>query len=77
MVLGAGSDGIGGAVAARFAAEGYTTVVSRRKVEPLQAFVDKINASGRTAIAHPADARDEGMGSHGRGGTILYRETVC
>ena len=59
VVIGAGSDGIGGAVAARFAAEGFTTVVSRRKVEPLQNFVDGICASGGTAFAHAADARDE------------------
>ena len=59
LVLGAGTDGIGGAVAARFAAEGYITVVSRRKLAPLRELAERISASGGRVFAHAADARDE------------------
>ena len=59
VVLGAGLDGIGGAVASRFAAEGFTVVVSKRKPAPLEALVERIAAQGWHAVAHPADARSE------------------
>ena len=57
VVLGAGLDGIGGAIASRFAAEGFTVVVSKRKPEPLEALVERITAQGWHAVAHSADAR--------------------
>ena len=59
VVLGAGLDGIGGAVASRFAAEGFTVVGSKRKPAPLEALVERITAQGWHAVAHPADARSE------------------
>ena len=58
LVLGAG-DATGGAIAKRFAREGYEAVITRRTVDKLAAVVDAIRAEG--GIVHPfgVDARRE------------------
>lgn len=58
LVVGAG-DATGGAIARRFAREGYLTCVTRRMVEHLDPLVDRIRAEG--GVVHPfgSDARDE------------------
>ena len=58
LVVGAG-DGIGGAIARRFAREGYTACVTRRSAEKLQGLVEQIGAEGGQAIAYGSDARKE------------------
>ncbi len=58
LIIGAG-DALGGAVAHRFAREGFTAVPSRRKVDQLQQLVDDIRAAGFAAEGLPCDARDE------------------
>ena len=58
LVVGAG-DYIGGAIAKRFAAGGYTAAVGRRKAEQLAPLVAEIEASGGRARAFALDARDE------------------
>ena len=57
-VIGAG-DFIGGAIAKRFAAEGFTEYVGRRKGEKLAGLVAEIEAAGGTAVARSLDARLE------------------
>ena len=57
-VIGAG-DFIGGAIAKRFAAEGFTVFVGRRKGEKLAGLVAEIEAAGGTAVARSLDARLE------------------
>jgi len=57
-VIGAG-DFIGGAIARRFAAEGFTVFVGRRNGEKLAALVAEIEAAGGKAIARSLDARQE------------------
>ena len=57
-VIGAG-DFIGGAIAKRFAAEGFTVFVGRRNGDKLAALVAEIAAAGGTAIARSLDARQE------------------
>ena len=58
LVVGAG-DATGGAIARRFAREGYLTCVTRRLVEHLEPLVIRIRAEG--GVVHPfgSDARDE------------------
>lgn len=58
LVIGAG-DATGGAIAKRFAREGYEAVITRRTVEKLNTVVEAIRAEG--GIAHPfgVDARRE------------------
>tara|TARA_R110001592_G_scaffold67871_2_gene207978 strand:+ start:33916 stop:34644 length:729 start_codon:yes stop_codon:yes gene_type:complete len=58
VIIGAG-DATGGAIARRFAREGYTLCVTRRKIEQLGPLVDGIRQEG--GIAHPfgCDARSE------------------
>lgn len=58
LVIGAG-DATGGAIARRFAREGFATCVVRRHVDKLAPLVDAIVAAG--GVAHPfgVDARDE------------------
>jgi NAD(P)-dependent dehydrogenase (short-subunit alcohol dehydrogenase family) len=58
LIIGAG-DATGGAIARRFAREGYTTCVSRRNAEKLVPLVQTIEAEGGRALACPADARRE------------------
>ena len=58
LVVGAG-DATGGAIARRFAREGYLTCVTRRFVEHLEPLVERIRSEG--GVVHPfgSDARDE------------------
>jgi len=58
LVVGAG-DATGGAIARRFAREGYATCVTRRNVEKLAPLVAQIEAAGGTAHAFGSDARKE------------------
>jgi NAD(P)-dependent dehydrogenase (short-subunit alcohol dehydrogenase family) len=58
LVVGAG-DATGGAIARRFAREGYAVCVSRRTVDKLQPLVERIRAEGGVAHGFGSDARDE------------------
>jgi NAD(P)-dependent dehydrogenase (short-subunit alcohol dehydrogenase family) len=58
LVIGAG-DATGGAIARRFAREGYAACVTRRHLEPLQALVNQIKADGGAAHGFASDARKE------------------
>jgi NAD(P)-dependent dehydrogenase (short-subunit alcohol dehydrogenase family) len=58
LVVGAG-DATGGAIARRFAREGYIACVTRRQADKLQPLVDRITAEGGQAHAFGTDARDE------------------
>ncbi len=58
LVIGAG-DATGGAIAKRFAREGFETCVVRRHADKLQPLVDEISAAGGTAHAFGTDARKE------------------
>jgi NAD(P)-dependent dehydrogenase (short-subunit alcohol dehydrogenase family) len=58
LVLGAGP-GLGGAVARRFAREGYTACVARRKQSELAGLVEEIEKAGGNARAFGVDARDD------------------
>jgi NAD(P)-dependent dehydrogenase (short-subunit alcohol dehydrogenase family) len=58
LVMGAG-DATGGAIAKRFAREGYVACVARRHADKLQPLVDAIEAEGGTARAFGCDARIE------------------
>lgn len=58
VVIGAG-DATGGAIAKRFAREGYRIVATRRHEEALQPLVEEIEAKGGTALGLGCDARDE------------------
>ncbi|MDC0663434.1 SDR family oxidoreductase [Marinobacter sp. SS21] len=58
LVIGAG-DATGGAIAKRFAREGYTVVATRRRQEELQPLVNEIEAEGGKAHGFGCDARDE------------------
>ena len=58
LVVGAG-DATGGAIARRFAREGYTVCVTRRKVEKLEGLVASIEAEGGSVRAFGSDARRE------------------
>ena len=57
-VIGAG-DFIGGAIARRFAAEGFTVVVGRRNGDKLAPLVAEIGAAGGRVHARSLDARQE------------------
>src|SRR5262252_5127878 len=57
-VIGAG-DFIGGAIAKKFASEGFTVFAGRRKGEKLAPFVAEIEAAGGRAIGSSLDARKE------------------
>lgn len=58
IVIGAG-DALGGAIARRFAREGFQAVIVRRNAEQLQPLAEAIRAAG--GVAHPfgVDARNE------------------
>ncbi|MBM1142647.1 SDR family oxidoreductase [Alcanivorax sp. ZXX171] len=58
LVIGAG-DATGGAIARRFAREGYTACVTRRREASLAPLVNDIEAAGGRARAFGCDARDE------------------
>lgn len=58
LVIGAG-DATGGAIAKRFAKEGYIACVTRRTVDKLQPLVDEIRAEGGEAHGFGSDARKE------------------
>ena len=58
LVIGAG-DATGGAIARRFAREGYTACLTRRSADKLQPLVDSIRAEGFQAFGYGSDARKE------------------
>ena len=58
VVIGAG-DATGGAIARRFAREGYTAVVTRRSADRLQKLAEQIRADGGKVHAFGSDAREE------------------
>jgi NAD(P)-dependent dehydrogenase (short-subunit alcohol dehydrogenase family) len=58
LIVGAG-DATGGAIARRFAREGYTACVTRRTADALQPLVERIRAAGGQAVGYGSDARDE------------------
>ncbi|KAF7963295.1 short-chain dehydrogenase [Cupriavidus sp. UYMU48A] len=58
LVVGAG-DATGGAIARRFAREGYIACVTRRSVDKLEPLVAQIRAEGGEAHAFGSDARKE------------------
>ncbi|WP_350601161.1 SDR family oxidoreductase [Pseudomonas sp. 65/3-MNA-CIBAN-0223] len=58
LVVGAG-DATGGAIAKRFAQEGFIACVTRRSADKLQPLVDAIKASGAEAHGFSCDARKE------------------
>ncbi|KIF62047.1 SDR family oxidoreductase [Pseudomonas koreensis] len=58
LVVGAG-DATGGAIAKRFASEGFIACVTRRSAEKLQPLVDAIIAEGGEAHGFACDARKE------------------
>lgn len=57
LVVGAG-DATGGAIARRFAREGYVACVARRDADALAPLVDRIRAEGGQAHGFALDARD-------------------
>jgi NAD(P)-dependent dehydrogenase (short-subunit alcohol dehydrogenase family) len=58
LVVGAG-DATGGAIARRFAREGYTACVTRRSADKLAPLVERIRAEGGAAQGFGSDARNE------------------
>ena len=58
LVIGAG-DATGGAIARRFAREGYIACVTRRSLDKLQPLLAQIRADGGTAHGFASDARKE------------------
>lgn len=58
LVVGAG-DATGGAIARRFAREGYTACVTRRHADQLEPLLAQIRAAGGTAHGFGSDARKE------------------
>lgn len=60
LVVGAG-DGVGGAIAKAFAAEGFIVAITRRarNLDQLQGLADEIGAAGGKAVAYGVDARSE------------------
>jgi NAD(P)-dependent dehydrogenase (short-subunit alcohol dehydrogenase family) len=58
LVVGAG-DATGGAIARRFAREGYVACVTRRSAEKLEPLVEEIRAAGGQAHGFGSDARKE------------------
>jgi short-subunit dehydrogenase len=60
LVTGA-SEGIGRAVARRFAAEGAHVALAARSAERLEALAGELRAAGHEALVVPADLRDAGQ----------------
>lgn len=58
LVVGAG-DATGGAIARRFAREGFVACVTRRSTDKLEPLVDSIRAEGGEAHGYACDARKE------------------
>src|SRR5437660_4563604 len=58
LVIGAG-DATGGAIAKRFAREGFVACVARRNADKLAPLVQAIENEGGRALACPVDARKE------------------
>ena len=58
LVIGAG-DATGGAIARRFAREGYIACVTRRAADKLQPLIDSIRAEGGRSYGYGSDARKE------------------
>jgi len=58
LIIGAG-DSTGGAIARRFAKEGFIACVTRRTADKLQPLVDSIRAEGGQAFGYASDARKE------------------
>ena len=58
LIIGAG-DATGGAIARRFAREGYTACVTRRSLDKLQPLLEHIHAEGGRAHGFASDARQE------------------
>jgi NAD(P)-dependent dehydrogenase (short-subunit alcohol dehydrogenase family) len=58
LVVGAG-DATGGAIARRFAREGFIACVTRRQADKLAPLVERIRAEGGQAQGFASDARDE------------------
>lgn len=58
LIVGAG-DATGGAIARRFAREGFVACVTRRNADKLEALVDEIRAQGGEAHGFACDARKE------------------
>ncbi|MES2955413.1 MAG: SDR family NAD(P)-dependent oxidoreductase, partial [Pseudomonadota bacterium] len=58
LIIGAG-DATGGAIARRFAREGYTACVTRRSLDKLQPLLEQIRAEGGQAHGFASDARKE------------------
>ena len=58
LIIGAG-DATGGAIAKRFAAEGYATVIIRRTATSLELLAQEIRAAGGEVYPMGVDARDE------------------
>ncbi|MEL7429578.1 MAG: SDR family oxidoreductase [Pseudomonadota bacterium] len=58
LVIGAG-DATGGAIAKRFAREGYVAVPVRRKLEHLETLAQEIRKAGGEVVPIGCDARDE------------------
>ena len=58
LVVGAG-DATGGAIARRFAREGYVAVVTRRELASLDGLLAQIRADGGEAVGFGSDARAE------------------
>jgi NAD(P)-dependent dehydrogenase (short-subunit alcohol dehydrogenase family) len=60
LVIGAG-DGVGGAIARAFAAEGFAVVITRRErhLDQLEALAQAIRGEGGSAYAYGVDARSE------------------
>ena len=58
LVIGAG-DATGGAVAKRFARDGFTVCVTRRTLDKLQPLLDQIHHAGGVAHGFASDARKE------------------
>ena len=58
LVIGAG-DATGGAIARRFAREGYTACVTRRSLDKLQPLLEQIRSAGGRAEGFASDARKE------------------
>lgn len=68
VIIGAG-DATGGAIARRFAREGYVACCTRREVSRLDGLVSAIRESGGEAHGFGADARDEDQ-------TVALFETI-
>ena len=58
LVIGAG-DATGGAIARRFAREGFAACVTRRSLDKLQPLLDQIQSDGNVAHGFASDARKE------------------